>query len=65
MIILHRFCVRILAIMLDEQGQDMVEYALLAGFIAVAGTAVLPGIADSLSQVFSKVGSVTAAAAVK
>jgi pilus assembly protein Flp/PilA len=63
MIVLHRFYVQILGIVVDEQGQDMVEYALLAGFIAVAGTALLPGIADSLSQVFSKVGSVTAAAA--
>jgi len=49
---------------LDEQGQDMVEYALLAGFIAVAGAAVLPPIADSISQIFSKVASVTSAAAV-
>lgn len=65
MTILHRFCVRIFGIVLDEQGQDMVEYALLAGFIAVAGTALLPGVADSLSQIFSKVGSVTAAAAAK
>jgi pilus assembly protein Flp/PilA len=65
MIILHRFYVRILGIVLDEQGQDMVEYALLAGFVAVAGTALLPGVADSLSQIFSKVGSVTAAAAAK
>jgi pilus assembly protein Flp/PilA len=63
MIVLHRFYVQILGIVVDEQGQDMVEYALLAGFIAVAGTALLPGIVDSLSQVFSKVGSVTAAAA--
>jgi Flp pilus assembly pilin Flp len=53
------------SVILDERGQDMVEYALLAGFIAVAGTAVLPGIADSISQVFSKVGSVTTAAANK
>jgi Flp pilus assembly pilin Flp len=63
MIILNRLSVWILGIVLDEHGQDMVEYALLAGFIAVAGTALLPGVADSLSQVFSKVGSVTAAAA--
>jgi pilus assembly protein Flp/PilA len=49
----------------DEQGQDMVEYALLAGFIAVAAGAVLPGISTSISQIFSKMASVTAAAAAK
>jgi Flp pilus assembly pilin Flp len=65
MITLHRFCARMRGVILDEHGQDMVEYALLAGFIAVASTALLPDIADSLSQVFSKVGSVTSAAAAK
>jgi pilus assembly protein Flp/PilA len=49
----------------DEKGQDMVEYALLAGFIAVAAGAVLPGISTSISQIFSKMASVTAAAAAK
>jgi pilus assembly protein Flp/PilA len=47
----------------DEEAQDMVEYALLAGFIAVAAGAVLPGISTSISQIFSKMASVTAAAA--
>jgi Flp pilus assembly pilin Flp len=47
----------------DEEAQDMVEYALLAGFIAVAAGAVLPPIAESISTIFSKMGSVTNAAA--
>ena len=41
----------------DERAQDMVEYALLAGFIAVAAGALLPGIADSISVIFSKMRS--------
>ncbi len=41
----------------DERAQDMVEYALLAGFIAVAAGALLPGIADGISVIFSKMGS--------
>ena len=41
----------------DERGQDMVEYALLAGFIAVAAGALLPGIADGISVIFSKMTS--------
>ena len=65
MITLHRFCIWMRGVVLDARGQDMVEYALLAGFIAVAGAALLPSVADSLSQIFSKVGSVTSAAAVK
>ena len=42
----------------DERGQDMVEYALLAGFIAVAAGALLPGISDSISIIFSKMASI-------
>lgn len=49
----------------DERGQDMVEYALLAGFIAVAAGAVLPVISTSLSTIFSKMASVTSVAATK
>ncbi|MDA1315674.1 MAG: Flp family type IVb pilin [Acidobacteria bacterium] len=49
----------------DERAQDMVEYALLAGFIAVAAGAVLPGISASISQIFSKMASLTTAAATK
>ena len=49
----------------DERGQDMVEYALLAGFIAVAAGATLPPIANSLSTIFSKMGSLTSTASTK
>ena len=47
----------------DERGQDMVEYALLAGFIAVAAGALLPGISTSISKIFSRMGSVLTNAA--
>ena len=47
----------------DRKGQDMVEYALLAGFIAVAAGALLPGISDNISIIFSRMASVVAAAA--
>jgi len=55
----------ILTLEQDEKAQDMVEYALLAGFIAVAAGAVLPGISTSISQIFSKMASITTAAAQK
>ncbi len=47
----------------DNEGQDLVEYALLAGFVAVAAGALLPGISDSISVIFSKMASVLSAAA--
>jgi pilus assembly protein Flp/PilA len=43
-------------------GQDLIEYALMAGFVAVAAGAVMPGVASSISTIFSKVASVMAIA---
>ena len=42
----------------EDGGQDLIEYALMAGFVAVAAGAIMPGVATSLSQIFSKVASV-------
>ena len=43
----------------DQRGQDLIEYAMTAGFVAVAAGAAFPrGIAPSVSRVFSKVYSV-------
>jgi pilus assembly protein Flp/PilA len=47
----------------EEHGQDLVEYALLAGFIAVAAGALLPGISTSISTIFSRMASVLSNAA--
>ena len=47
----------------DTRGQDLVEYALLAGFVAVAAGALLPGISTSISKIFSRMASVLTAAA--
>jgi pilus assembly protein Flp/PilA len=44
-------------------GQDLIEYALMAGFVAIAAGAVMPNVATSISKIFSKVSSVMAAAA--
>jgi Flp pilus assembly pilin Flp len=38
-----------------EEGQDLIEYALLAFLIAVALVALLPLVATQLSKVFSQV----------
>lgn len=47
----------------DTRGQDLIEYALMAGFVAVAAGAIMPGVATSISTIFSKVGSVMTGAA--
>ena len=39
----------------DTRGQDLIEYALMACFVAVAAGAVMPGVADSISTIFSKI----------
>jgi pilus assembly protein Flp/PilA len=46
----------------DNRGQDLIEYALMAGFVAVAAGAIMPGVSASISTIFSKVASVMAAA---
>ncbi|MEO8100122.1 MAG: Flp family type IVb pilin [Acidobacteriota bacterium] len=46
----------------DQNGQDLIEYALMAGFVAVAAGAIMPGVATSISTIFSKVASVMARA---
>jgi pilus assembly protein Flp/PilA len=46
----------------DTRGQDLIEYALMAGFVAVAAGAIMPGVATSISTIFSKISSVMTAA---
>ena len=47
----------------NVKGQDLIEYALMAGFVAVAAGALMPNIASSISTVFSKISSILADAA--
>lgn len=46
----------------DNRGQDLIEYALMAGFVAVAAGAIMPSVATSISTIFSKISSVMSAA---
>jgi pilus assembly protein Flp/PilA len=46
----------------NKQGQDLMEYALMAGFVAVAAGAIMPGVATSISTIFSQVASVMSSA---
>lgn len=47
----------------DRRGQDLIEYALMAGFVAVAAGAIMPGVASSINVIFSEVNSIMIQAA--
>jgi pilus assembly protein Flp/PilA len=55
-LLVHNFCK-------DDQGQDLIEYALMAGFVAVAAGAAMPNVSSSISTVFSKIQGLLSAAA--
>ena len=42
----------------DTSGQDLVEYALAAGLVAVAAVACMPGLSGTVNNVFTKIGSI-------
>ena len=45
----------------DTGGQDLVEYALAAGLVAVAAVAAMPTLSGTVSTVFSKISSIITA----
>ncbi len=61
---LNRTALRaLIAFQKQTHGQDLIEYALMAGFVAVAAGAIMPGVSKSISTIFSKVASVMTNAA--
>jgi pilus assembly protein Flp/PilA len=42
----------------DTSGQDLVEYALAAGMVAVAAVACMPALSTVVSNVFNKIGTI-------
>jgi Flp pilus assembly pilin Flp len=61
--LLLKLAVRARSLRQNVKGQDLIEYALMAGFVAVAAGALMPNIASSISTVFSKISSILADAA--
>ena len=53
----------IIRLRLDTRGQDLIEYALMAGFVGIVAGAVMPGVAASIGTIFSQAASVMSAAA--
>ena len=46
----------------DTRGQDLIEYALMVGFVVVAVGAIMPGVASQISDLFTRVGGALTAA---
>jgi pilus assembly protein Flp/PilA len=46
-----------LRIVKDTKGQDLIEYALMAGFVAVAAGAIMPNVATSISTIFNTIST--------
>ena len=42
---------------LDESGQDLIEYALVAGLIGLGAVVVMSGFATNIGNAFNSVGS--------
>ena len=45
------------AFMQDESGQDLIEYALIAGLIALGAVAAMTGLSGKIGTAFNTVGN--------
>jgi Flp pilus assembly pilin Flp len=52
-----------LQIIKDTRGQDLIEYALITGLVAVAVGAIMPDFTMSFSKIYSRVGDVLSTSA--
>ena len=41
----------------DQHGQDLIEYAMIAGFIAVVSGMFMPNVSNDISMIYSKIAS--------
>jgi len=46
----------------EEEGQDLIEYSLLAALIAVASIVAMKALATEINGIFNKIGSALQAA---
>ena len=47
----------------EDEGQDIIEYSLLAAFISISGYLILQSIGTQVNSIYTKVQTATAAAA--
>jgi pilus assembly protein Flp/PilA len=55
--VLLKLYVRLQMLNMREDGQDLVEYALVLALISVAATAALTVLSGKITSVFSKIGT--------
>ena len=56
---MRKFLIRLTV---EEDGQDLIEYALLAGYIALASVAMITNIGTGVNTVYTAVNTEVAAA---
>lgn len=49
--------VLLLQVWRDTHAQDLVEYALAAGMVAVAAVAAMPSLSSTVDNVFTRIGT--------
>ena len=47
----------------EEEGQDIIEYALLAAFVSIAGYTILKTIGTNVNSIYTVVNTATSSAA--
>jgi pilus assembly protein Flp/PilA len=52
----------LVALIKDESGQDLIEYALVAGLIGIGAVVAMTGLSGKISNAFSGVGNSLASA---
>jgi pilus assembly protein Flp/PilA len=50
-------CIQLRNLISDEQGQDLIEYALVVALIALAATAGMKTVANDINLAFSNIGT--------
>lgn len=50
-------CAKVKSFVLREEGQDLVEYALVVALIAVGATAGMQSLANNINTVFTNIGT--------
>ena len=52
---MNRFVSKMKGLLVEEEGQDIVEYALLAAFIAIVAVAILVNIGPLIEDLYTQV----------
>jgi pilus assembly protein Flp/PilA len=54
---LWKLAIKMQSILNSEDGQDLIEYALVVSLLAFAATAAMSGLATNISSVFAQIGT--------